>query len=325
MQNNGNQIEADTTQGSSRRSLISKAGASAAAVALLSTMGPVGEVLIGKRAHAASGITDIDILNFALNLEYLEAEYYVRGTTGVGLPNSMTSGTGAFGGVNGGTLVPFRNSVIFQVMAKISTDEQSHVTFLRSALGSAAIARPLIDLAGGFQGAALAAGVIQPGGVFNPFADEISFTIGAMALEEVGVTAYGGAAALLTNSAYLSAAASILAVEAYHSGSIRGLLTQAAIGGTISGITNLVVDPAVAASLPLVTQQIANLQSVASNQVTAYGIVFPQSGTAAISTRDANALSYRRTTTQVLNIVTNGNGASHGGGLFPSGLNGTIR
>ena len=311
MKNSGSETRTDSPEGSSRRSLISKAGIATAATAFLSTMGPVGEILIGKRAHAQTAVTDIDILNFALNLEYLEAEYYVRGVAGVGLANSLTNGTGSLGGVNGGTLVPFNNPVFAQIATKIAIDEQSHVAFLKSALGSSAVARPLIDLAGGFQGAAVAAGIATAATPFNPFANEVNFMIGAMALEEVGVTAYAGAAALISNPAYLSAAASILAVEAYHSGAIRGLLTQTAAGiGTAA-------DVALGASLPFITQAIATLQSQASGAVTSVGIVNPVTGQFQISTRDGNALAYRRTTTQVINIVENGSRRDPQGRVLP--------
>ena len=318
MKNNDSETKKDTADGTSRRSLISKAGVAAAATAFLGSMGPIGEILVGKRAHAQTAITDFDILNFALNLEYLEAEYYVRGVAGVGLANGLANGTGTLGGVNGGTLVPFNNPVFAQIATKIAQDEQSHVAFLRSALGSAAIARPLIDLAGGFQGAAVAAGIATAATPFNPFANEVNFMLGAFALEEVGVTAYAGAAALISNPAYLSAAASILAVEAYHSGAIRGLLSQTAAGvGTPA-------DVAMGASIPFATQAIATLQSQASGALTSIGIVNPATGQFQISTRDGNALAYRRTTTQIINIVENGSGASHRGGFFPNGLNGTI-
>ena len=317
MTNRADQTETGSA-GINRRNLINKAGTSAAAVAFLGAMGPVGEMLVGNKAHAQSAITDSDILNFALNLEYLEGEYYTRGTTGVGLPNNLVTGTGTLGGVNGGTLVPFQNPVFFEVGAKIAVDEQGHIGFIRSQLGSAAVARPLIDLAGAFQAAAVASGAIAPGAFFNPFADEVSFFLGAFTLTEVGLTAYTGAAALISNPNVLSAAASILAVEAYHAGAIRGLLTQSAAG------VGLQADVNTASLVPFQSQAIANLQSQASGALTALGITNPQNGFAQISARDANALAFRRTPTQVINVVENGNGAAHRGGFFPNGLNGSI-
>ena len=45
----------------------------------------------------STGPSDADILNFALNPEYLEAQFYVNAATGVGLPATMLTGTGALG------------------------------------------------------------------------------------------------------------------------------------------------------------------------------------------------------------------------------------
>ncbi len=184
--------------------------------------------------------------------------------------------------------MPFTTALYAQYAQNIAVDELSHVRFLRSALGSAAVARPLIDLAGGFQGAAVAAGIATAATPFNPFADQISFFLGAFVFEDVGVTAYAGAAALIQNKAYLSAAASILAIEGYHGGLIRTVLGQA--GGAV----------------PFDTQAIANLRSQASGAVTDAGVLIPSNGFINIAPVDGNALAYRRTTTQVLNIVSNG-------------------
>ena len=166
------------------------------------------------------------------------------------------------------------------------------------------MSRPLIDLAGGFQGAAVAAGVTSPSVQFNPFADQISFFQGAFIFEDVGVTAYAGAAALIQNKTYLSAAASILAIEGYHGGLIRTVLGQ--VGGAV----------------PFNTQAIANLRSNASNMVDDVGVLIPSNGSLNIAPTDGNGLAFRRTTTQVINIVTNGGQGK--GGFLPNGFNGNI-
>ncbi len=284
--------------------LPSGRGRRAGAVALLAAMGPIGAALVGASSAQAQTITDVDILNFALNLEYVEAEFYSRATTGVGLAAADITGVGAVGTVNGGSQVPFTSGLYQQYAANIAVDEISHVRFLRSALGSAAVSRPLIDLAGGFQGAAVAAGITTNAAQFNPFADQVSFFQGAYIFEDVGVTAYAGAAALIQNKAYLSAAASILAIEGFHGGLIRTVLAQ--IGGAV----------------PFNTQAISNLRSQASGAVTDSGVITPGSGIINIAPVDANSLAYRRTTTQVINIVTNGGQGK--GGFLPNGFAGNI-
>src|SRR3954453_19187687 len=68
-------------------------------------------------AQEANSISDSAILNFALNLEYLEGEFYSFAVHGHGLPDNLTQGTGRLGPVTGGRAVPFKTRSISQFAA----------------------------------------------------------------------------------------------------------------------------------------------------------------------------------------------------------------
>lgn len=247
---------------------------------------------------SSSGVSDADVLNFALNLEYLEAEYYLRATTGSGL-SAGDAGPNA-GTVTGGSAVPFTTSAFQQYAQEIAADELDHVQFLRSALGGAAVSRPAIDLQASFNAAANAAGL---GATFDPFANETNFMIGAFVFEDVGVTAYKGAARLISNKDYLEAAAGILAVEAYHAGAVRTVIYG--IGG--AAIT--------------ATQALSDLRDSADGAGDLdQGVT--DGGVANIVPTDSNGIAFSRSTDQVLSIVYLGGSGS--GGFYPNGLNGNI-
>lgn len=260
-------------------------------------------------AQAASADYDVAILNFALNLEYLEAEFYQRAVYGVGLPSSLTGGIGTQGGgVRGGSKVPFSNPVIQDLAAEIANDEKNHVIFLKNALGSKAVAEPIISLDTSFTALATAAGIP---GTFNPYGDDVSFLLAAYVFEDVGTTAYNGAAPFITSKAYLAAAASILAVEAYHAATIRTTLFSQQ-NGTVTGITGLI------SALRAKLSQAADDQGIGASESTLAG-GFPSP--ANITPTDANSLVFARTPRQVLNVVYGGIGASSGV-FFPNGANG---
>ena len=145
--------------------------------AFLRTAGVAGLGVIGATAVAApaqahekkggggggGGISDGAILNFALNLEYLEAEFYSRAFYGRGLDDGLTTGKLNRGDVNGGRKVQFKSKLVRGIAEEIANDEIAHVKFLRGALGGAAVARPAIDFTGAFTAAAKAAGLIKDG------------------------------------------------------------------------------------------------------------------------------------------------------------------
>jgi len=305
----------------SRRRFLGGAGTLAAASAL-TACGSSGNGLVTAPPTTTTTptYTDSDILNFALNLEYLEAEFYLRAATGSGLASADVGSSP--GAVTGGTQVPGLTPTQQSIINEIAFDEQQHVRFLRSALGSSAVARPAIDLSASFNALANAATIAT---TFNPFSSFDAFIVGAFIFEDVGVTAYSGAATLISSAGItaglLNAAAGIQAVEAYHAGYVRTYLTaQAAANPSYAylGYANKV--SALRATLGGGNE---TTLTAPTGTLSASTIVTPSSIAAGTST---NAIAYARTTDQVLHIVYGtGNGAGvKSGAFFPNGLNGSI-
>lgn len=274
---------------------------------MLTTAGLAGLAAVGTTmvpgALAAAQVGDGEILNFALNLEYLEAEFYLRAATGKGLAAKDVGGVGSMGAVTGGRQVPFKTKAFREYANEIAQDEQNHVRFIRSALGAGAVAHPKIDLDMAFTTAARAAGLISGSQKFDAFANETNFLLAAFIFEDVGVTAYKGAAQLISSKDVLEAAAGILAVEAYHAGQIRTLL----YGQGLFAAARAISDARDQLDGPGKKDQ---------------GIRWKDS--ANIIPTDANGLAFSRSTGEVLKIVYLG-GAGSGFGFFPNRLNGAIK
>ncbi len=302
-------LDARVQRREERRDFFKTMTGSAAAMA-------AGAVLLSGTSASAQAVTisDADILNFALNLEYLEAQFYSYAATGAGLPADMLTGTGVQGDVIGGHQVPFSDPVVAAYAKEIAGDELSHVKFLRTQLGNSAVAAPKIDVggtdpAGAFSTAARAAGLVGDGVAFDPYASDESFLLGAFIFEDVGVTAYKGAATLITNKTYLEAAAGLLAVEAYHAALVRTVLYGKGIA-----------TPSLRTSADAISNARDSLDGTTDLD---QGI----SGDAVMSNivpLDQDGIAFSRTTGQVLNIVYLNNLAINKGGFFPDGVNGTI-
>ena len=182
-----------------------------------------------------------------------------------------------------------------------------------------------MDLYNSFNTLANAAGIAS---TFDPFASDADFLIGAYVFEDVGVTAYSGAAPLITTPAYLTAAAGILAVEAYHAGLVRtsifGLDPTGSVG--LQGYTQKISATRMALDGSSTTDDIGvGFQTVSveptGTTLGAATIVDAQTGSPNYSK------TYSRTTTQVLKIVTGNmnlepSGTKYKGVFFPNGLNG---
>ncbi len=288
----------------SRRDLLAKAGAVGLGATALTAFGM-------KPAEAATA-TVADVFNFALNLEYLEAEFYTYATQGHGI-NGVQTFYGTIhanpNAVTGGAMptpaadlqqVAFPDTISATVAAQITADEQAHVALLQGILGSLAIPEPFINL--GAMDAMLPAGTTS----------YERFLVLSRSFEDTGVSAYSGGSTLVrSNSSALQYAAQILAVEAYHASQARLLIAQlaASMSGSSFGAPKL--DP-----LDMPPPPTGNFF---------FSVGEPRPNV-------TNALAVTRNTSQVLGIAYGAStptsfapaGTNHGG-FFPNGVNGNIR
>ena len=232
-------------------------------------------------------IEEQDILNFALNLEYLEAEFYTYATTGKSITSFGIGTKGRASGSNpttggatvGGKQVTFSDneSVTRDIATQIGADERAHVVLLRGALGSSACAMPNIDL----------------GALGFGFGNQNDFLRAARILEDIGVTAYSGAAGFLKTPDIITAAACLLGAEAEHAATIR--------------------------------TQIARLK-IPTTALDGVDLIPPPSGQAkqVLSIKVSDGLIATRTAGQVLYLAFGGKAGAKQGGFFPNGLNGAI-
>ncbi|MES2997692.1 MAG: ferritin-like domain-containing protein [Verrucomicrobiota bacterium] len=289
---------------SGRRAFLRNLGIATASTAGLAAFGGAGTAHAGENGLSD---TDIAVLNFALNLEYLEAEFYLQATTGDGLEAAGIE-VGEKAGpviVRKNPKVDFDTPAIRNYAEEIAGDESNHVRFLREVLesnGAKAVPRPRINLRESFVTLGELIGVDN----FNPFANEVNFLVGAFIFEDVGVTAYRGASPVLQSKVVLEAAAGILGVEAYHAGTVRTLLYS--LGSGTRALANRI--SAVRQSLD---DSKFDLDQGIGGKTRAN--IVPANG---------NSVAFGRSTRQVLNIVYGGVDAEDGL-FFPQGMNGPIR
>ncbi len=276
---NNNLITDVVGESPNRRSLLKKIGIASAAVGAAAVTGG-----IKLNAQSAALPSAVDILQFALNLEYLESEFYTYATTGAGIDamGVAITGSGAPGATTGGSKVNFANALVFTgaIAQQIRDDEIAHVKLLRGALSAAGItpvAKPALNL-----------NALKLG-----FGNEGEFLTLARVFEDIGVTAYGYAAGVSTldSSAYIGTAARILATEAQHAGNIR--------------------------------LQIGRL-GIKSPMLDSVDILPPPSGGDYISADNTTGLTAVRSPGQVLFLAYGNMGNATAGGFFPNGMNGAI-
>jgi hypothetical protein len=172
------ELAAIKVHGMTRESFLLRSTlAGAAAYGTLSATGLI------TRALADAGSGDVDILNYALTLEYLETEFYTRAAKQVKGLSSYES----------------------KLTKELRDNEAEHVDALAATikkLGGKPVAKPTFDFGGAFG-------------------DRATYLKTANTLEDTGVSAYNGAAPMIASGEVLGAAGGIVQVEARHAAMIR--------------------------------------------------------------------------------------------------------
>lgn len=194
----------------SRRDAVARSGRMAGALAIASM--PVAFGLFARKAFAQGTLPAeiVDVLNFALTLEYLEDEFYRTGL------DADTAGALDLGDTR-------------TVFEQISKHETAHVALLQGVLGGDAVDKPTFDF--------------TAGGTFaDVFTNPATFITLAQGFEDTGVRAYKGQAAnLISNNSVLTTALQIHSVEARHASEVRRLAQSPAEKGWITLANNTVV------------------------------------------------------------------------------------
>jgi hypothetical protein len=182
------ELAAIEVQGVSRQSFIMRGAVAAGSVYGLSAVGP-----FVRAAIAEDGGGDVEVLNFALTLEYLEAAFYTQGLKQV----RDISGDAK------------------SLATEIRDNENEHVAALMKTikgLGGTPVKAPGVDFG-------------------DAFASEKAFLKLAQTFEDTGVSAYNGAAPMIESTEVLAAAGSIVQIEARHAAAIRLLNGQPVTDG----------------------------------------------------------------------------------------------
>jgi len=266
---------------------------------------------------SAQVLTDTDVLNFALNLEYLQANYYGYAANGAGLGATDTQ-SGAATPTPGTAITPgrqatFADATVTAYAKEMAAVQLAQVKFLRTTLATAAVAQPAIDLGysatSAFSVMAQNAGLVGAGVAFDPYASDENFLLGAFFLQDIAVSAYQGMVSLLTSQSYREAVGGLMATEAYHAALVRTTLYQKSVA-----------TPALLDQVNTISNYRDSLDGGSDDD---QGIS-PVSGIANIAPVDSNANTFARASGAVLNILFLTRTSTTKGGFFPGGVNGTI-
>ncbi|KAH0978557.1 hypothetical protein GBA52_028276 [Prunus armeniaca] len=244
---------------------------------------------------------DTDLIQFALNLEFLEAEFFLHGALGEGLdaisPNLALGGPPPIGGHKANL-----NPLVAPIIQEFGYQEVGHLRAIITTIGG--FPRPLLNLSRENFAALFdqAAGFpLTP--PFDPYANSVNYLLASYAIPYVGLVGYVGTIPDLTEPTNCRLVASLLGVEAGQDAVIRALLYKMAHWKVFPLAGVAIKDEGI-----IVPEALGAENRTCSNVLSA----------------DLDSLSYARTQPEILRIVYATGDESVPGGFYPRGANGNI-
>ncbi|KAF8017740.1 hypothetical protein BT93_H2822 [Corymbia citriodora subsp. variegata] len=263
--------------------------------------------------------SDVDLLEFPLNLEYFEAELFLYASLGYGLdkeaPNLTVGGPSPIG-AKAANLGP----VIKDIILQFAYQEVGHLKAIKNTVKG--FPRPLLNLSAESFAEVIDkafGGALKP--PFDPYANELNFLIASYLVPYVGLTGYVGANPKLEGPVSRRLVAGLLGVESGQDAVIRALLYERA---------NEKVEP-----YGITVAEFTNRLSELRNKLGGEGlkdeglVVPPDVGAEGkiagnVLAGDKYSVAYDRTAEEILRIVYGSGDASIPGGFYPKGGNGNI-
>ncbi|XP_073283427.1 desiccation-related protein PCC13-62-like [Primulina huaijiensis] len=261
--------------------------------------------------------SDVDHLEFPLNLEYMEAEFFAWGAFGHGLdvlePNLTSGGPPPIG-----AQIAKLSPLIRDIIGQFAYQEFGHVRAIKKTVPG--FPRPQLDLStksfATVMNNAFGKELDPP---FDPYENDLNYLIASYVIPYVGLTGYVGANPKLQSPTAKKLVAKLLGVEAGQDAVLRALLYErAAVPVAPYGYT-----------VAEFTDKISNLRNKLGNQgLKDEGlIVHPSQGPEGKSAGnvlagDADSLAFDRTPKEILRIVYASGKESEPGGFYPNGADG---